>query len=608
MDRRYLRQFLIGAAAIGILTAAPVFTHAQTEVQTSQDSTAQATSQPQQPKRKLSAKERAEAAMLEQLNANYDSIGEVVDGMRAVKRNNLYGYVNSSGAAVIPPIYKEANDFESGLARVKTGGNYGLIDREGKVVVAFEYDTIGKMSSELYPVNKEGKWGYINRQGVVLNELKYENAVSFYNGLGVVKYNDRYGAIDTTGAVIIPITFEYVVIDSASYVTLNNRQAPIDSALNIAYERLYDRIGPFGELGPADLAMVTVYGKSGLIGRDMQQVLPTSYDEIHAFKSGRARVKAGKFYGYIDESAKLATDINFETARDYIGDYAMVSKGINCGIIDLNGEFQPLEYEREIARIKRQGKIALMNPDGALVSDRLYDKVEPFVNDRSIVSISGFYGFISPDGSESVKPIYQEVANFEGNVARVCATGQWGLIDKFGQMLTDYPYESIEPFIGEMSRVKRGNQYGYINKAGKEVVHATYDYISEFEADSLARMKNNGKFGLVEPNGFERVIATYDVIEAYSEGFYAVGIGEKFGFITPDGKTAIKMKYERTLPFVDGLAPVCKKDKWGLIDYEGHTVIPIKYEQFTDISGNVITAVKNGEITRYDRNGKKIKD
>ena len=56
------------------------------------------------------------------------------DGMQAVCRNTLWGYIDEQAEWVVPPQYDSADSFRDGLALVEKGGKMMYIDPRGGVV------------------------------------------------------------------------------------------------------------------------------------------------------------------------------------------------------------------------------------------------------------------------------------------------------------------------------------------------------------------------------------------------------------------------------------------------------------------------------------------
>lgn len=175
------------------------------------------------------------------MSAFFNGIALVIGGTDS-SGHWLYGYIDSTGKALVPPIYyfddhKEGSDYISdsslllcqygyrnskstiGLARrdgtiyippvydkIVPGGEYscymvkkdkklGILDQDGKVVLPLEFDTIVLDVATLYETHtafsfpvmaeKNGYWQYYNRHGVALpvtikNNIPFNNSVTSF--------------------------------------------------------------------------------------------------------------------------------------------------------------------------------------------------------------------------------------------------------------------------------------------------------------------------------------------------------------------------------------------------------------------------------------------
>lgn len=69
--------------------------------------------------------------------------------------NELYGYLNEAGTAVIPARFETAEGFRNGLARASENGSLGVIGTDGEWRIAPEYDYIEMGSGVIVARNKE---------------------------------------------------------------------------------------------------------------------------------------------------------------------------------------------------------------------------------------------------------------------------------------------------------------------------------------------------------------------------------------------------------------------------------------------------------------------
>ena len=102
-----------------------------------------------------------------------DSFKSLSEGIISFEAHNSYGtgygYINSKGTIIVPPIYEEASPFFNGLARVKSNGKYGYIGKTGEIVLPCIYDSADEKFDVLSMVSitSNGKTSlhYINVNG-----------------------------------------------------------------------------------------------------------------------------------------------------------------------------------------------------------------------------------------------------------------------------------------------------------------------------------------------------------------------------------------------------------------------------------------------------------
>lgn len=121
------------------------------------------------------------------------------------------GYYNSyTGKIVVPALYRRAWIFSEGLAAVQKNGMIGFINRKGDVVIPFKYPYHGNPLSEFVFDNGHcvvadttGKCGVINRKGEWIITPKYDNIDAY----------DEY-VIATSAGIRKQLTYEENVINS----------------------------------------------------------------------------------------------------------------------------------------------------------------------------------------------------------------------------------------------------------------------------------------------------------------------------------------------------------------------------------------------------------
>lgn len=104
----------------------------------------------------------------------FDSVGVFHDGLAVVKAAERYGYIDRSGAIVIPIQWMAAYDFSEGLAALRVDKkHFQFINTAGTVVIkSKKYDSVGRFRNGICRVVKGGKVKWIDTKG---KELKDES-------------------------------------------------------------------------------------------------------------------------------------------------------------------------------------------------------------------------------------------------------------------------------------------------------------------------------------------------------------------------------------------------------------------------------------------------
>ena len=110
----------------------------------------------------------------------FDSVGVFHDGLAVVKAAERYGYIDRSGAIVIPIQWMNAYDFSEGLAALRVDKkHFQFIDTAGTVVIkSKKYDSVGRFRNGICRVVKGGKVKWIDTKGKELKDESKPGAAS----------------------------------------------------------------------------------------------------------------------------------------------------------------------------------------------------------------------------------------------------------------------------------------------------------------------------------------------------------------------------------------------------------------------------------------------
>lgn len=154
-----------------------------------------------------------------QYDAWSEELSTFTEGLTAVQKNKLWGFINKNGEVVIPIEYENVSAFNDGLASVRKSGAYtwGYIDKEGNWAIPAEYSLAWKFSEGLARVEIKGKPHVIDRTGKVQFTLPedFSWAEPFSEGLTKVEIRNKadrskkIGYINRSGEYAIPPEFEW---------------------------------------------------------------------------------------------------------------------------------------------------------------------------------------------------------------------------------------------------------------------------------------------------------------------------------------------------------------------------------------------------------------
>ena len=112
----------------------------------------------------------------------FDSVGVFHDGLAVVKAAERYGYIDRSGAIVIPIQWMAAYDFSEGLAALRVDKkHFQFINTVGTVVIkSKKYDSVGRFRNGVCQVVKGGKVKWIDTKGKELKEDEGNDSNHFW--------------------------------------------------------------------------------------------------------------------------------------------------------------------------------------------------------------------------------------------------------------------------------------------------------------------------------------------------------------------------------------------------------------------------------------------
>lgn len=340
------------------------------------------------------------------VNPAYDAAGDFSNGLAIIKKNGLYGAVDTNGKEIIPVEFAELNPFTEKVTSFKrSNGKVGIIDVRGKVLCEKDYDKIFPVSDSCAKVQK-ADYGFIDAFGKEIVPCKYGNLLPFSNKMTYFFFGLKYGFYDTKGNTVVPLTYTSVGTFSEGLcaVQLKDKWGYIDTKGKLVIPMEYEDQGRFSE----GLACVQKNGKFGFIDKTGKVVIPFIFNMQAEFKNGVIEIYEDNDSGasvptYYDKAGKKLFSLKNGWWADggFAEDLIPVADGHYYGFLDKSGkEAFPMEYE----------------------------KVWPFSNGVAAVKAGGFVGFVDPNGEKLVAPQFEAAGQYNDGLVPVQKDGKWGYI------------------------------------------------------------------------------------------------------------------------------------------------------------------------------------
>lgn len=412
------------------------------------------------------------------------------------------GYIDPSGKMVIPAIYEDAAEFSEGLAAVvpvKNESNCGdrapdwyrdlYTDRSATIYDEGDYyrprifrkfdnelmlkmiadsllvDSMVRAESQYKPSDVTDYYGYIDKTGKLVIPAQFDVALPFHNGRAYVRIAQRWGIIDKAGNWIMK-----PILETPEHNYLENEYA--------AYEYNSDYLPSSGETADPfvfseNMGSIYKYGKYGFVNTAGKIIVAPIYDQVKAFTSGLAAVRAGDRWGFIDKTGKLVIPLKFSEAFSFVEGVALVRNEI----ISENDAENTSEYDRE--------RFGFIDTKGNWIIPPMYQNATSFSEGVAAVTKTwNSYQFIDKGGKAVIAGPFTAATGFKNGFAAVRKAGNAGVqyIDHKGKTdkkyTDDFPPPGKEPLLPAENTIS--NNYGFRNAKGEWIIPATYERAGSF--------------------------------------------------------------------------------------------------------------------------------
>ena len=528
----------------------------------------------------------------------YEYIEDSINnGVRMVKRDGLYGFIDYGGNEVVQCKYEDIllSDNHCYLARYK--GLYGILDLAGRIIVPCKYESIREFKSTYEPLFE-------------LDEITH--CYYFPKGLCQVKLNGLSGLIDSNfkeritckyddfipfkyyeisyNEGCIPIPKECFFADGLGIVVRNGLWGVINEHGDELVACEYDEIGYLGDGGKRilfrnGLCLVRKSNLEGLIDEKFQEIVPCKYDRIgydndglrEFFIDGYCEIVTNKRVGLMNDKGQevipcMYDDIGVNISREM---YISQKRNGHLFFDEVKYKTKKKYYQSGKCKVLSNGKMGLVNESGGQLIPCEFDMVESTAKDLNVIKNGNRFGVVNDKGGWIIPCIYDYIIISSDIVCKVKKDGLYGIVTHLGETVFPCEYEDIECH-SDICFVKKDTLYGVVNISGKVILPPQFENI-EYSSDILI-VKKDSLYGVVRKDGHEILACQFDEVVRLNDYLLLTKrLGWGMFLYTIKGENLPDAYYSYVSMF-DGDYCIVERDRYkGLIDKNGVEIIPCIY-------------------------------
>ncbi|MDR1871416.1 MAG: WG repeat-containing protein [Deltaproteobacteria bacterium] len=399
------------------------------------------------------------------------------------------GSLDCAGHWLLKPRLISAQSYSLDLYSGKYQDKFGLLSLNDGWLLKPEYDFITQVgfyddpSQALLAFSQGSKMGLVDLKGEVLFQPRFESIAQlgknqdFYK----VKVGENQGVIDLEGQWVVPLTSDEITFkESLKEIWVKGPEAEKTFAYSL----------PKGEKRVLTLKELWASVGESQFKLAPCVVLKTVANPNNCDPCGRVlppKFKKGD-KGYCDHTGAIKF-AGYEETGAYAG---------------VTGR----------AKVKKGGKFGFVDPKGQLVIPYQYEMANDFTAlGLALVKIKGFWGVINEKGRYVIQPTYDGVSiNNNAKLIVVWKKDNYGVFrlnggKAFDLIFEDYRYADPRPGLW----IKYKGLWGWLDQRAQWVLKPKYNNIDYFDDSGIMSVLYKNKFALINDK-FE-FIAYNDVVD-----------------------------------------------------------------------------------------------
>ena len=437
--------------------------------------------------------------------------------------------MNAEGALILPPDYDGIGEFKKfGYAVMQKKGAVGMIDYKGNEIVSPQYDDIKILDSILIAVMDDMEWMVLNIKGEVILEKGYEK-VHVWEGrfLGFMK-GKKWGVADINGKKICSPKYDEIKLEKDKYfkTRVKENYGLISLYGKVILEPLCDNIKVYSD----SLFFYEIEKSWGAVDQTGREVIPSNYDDFKKVSTNFISLTRNKKrYLYSIPEVAIVTDGEYHDYFPFSNDYALASKDLKLGLLDLKGKLVlPLLYEeistfdKDRFRAKKADLWGIVGFNDEVILPFEFEYIAPPKERIIIYKEKGLLGLLDGNLEKAVDPEWDKIEITEGQ-AKALKGKEFSIFyfDEEGIIQDENSFK-------ELITIKIGGENRVARRTWTTIDRINPNILENFEWFYSGRAR---RFGLRRlDDGSIQIEPTFHNIQVEKElGFTIVGI-EKLGY------------------------------------------------------------------------------
>lgn len=399
-----------------------------------------------------------------------------------IKVGDQFGFMNTAGVTLIPPVYEQVSKFSEGLAVVAKNGKYGVIDKYNQVRIPFKFDAISDFISGRAIVEQDGLQGMIHRNGSFVFKCQFDDMGTLSNGLIYASDGEKFGYYDVTGYLRIPMKFDdaYDFSNGVARVEIDGLAAFIDIYGGYVVPPAFEEIRIFSD----SLYIYEDDGMYGFMNRFGKSVIEPTYDEIGELHNGFAIALLDGEIIYLNGGGQIViqNDLeefpNFMLRAEFINGEAIAMKGGMYGKIDekgrevINFQYENLGVGAYVFPFKKKGQWGVMNASKKIIVPAKYASITVHEDKYFIVNDDFTQGVLGATGEEILPMNFKSVDYLSDDLFIVEGDTGFGIVRK-SEMIAPLEFDSVQLFGKDYLLLIKSDRWTYLELATGKLIEIT---------------------------------------------------------------------------------------------------------------------------------------